>query len=653
MRANPSTFSIAMYFFQFTQLLSNSTLILQITCVILNISNKKARNKLMKKLLHLTSIFLCTFVLCFCVSPQAASANSGGTTTVSISVQYGQTEARDMLQMINAFRTNLNEAWAWNESNTQRLTYAGLSPMQYDYELERIAMLRAAEIAISFSHTRPNGTNCFTAFGNSNAYVNKGENIASGYSTASSAFEGWKETNEYYANQGHRRNMLSDSYNAIGIGHVFYNGTHYWVQEFGTTSSPNTAATAPNNNREMVNIESLSTFTPGNSTGSGNWNNNNYREYYVTFYANYGVMNENSRQYTTNQRLASLPYVSRNGYTFKGWYTQPTGGYMITTSTIFYADTAVYAQWEPYQSVFSNFSVTDVTANAATITATLPLRFIRSYGINYGTSNTYLPVNRIVDCYTSTSAITLPVTGLKPDTIYYFKLYYISENSERIESTVGSFTTKKASEYTVTFYPNGGTIEGLSSMTTTNQRLTSLPSARQDNYKFEGWYTAANGGSMITTSTDFRSDMSVFAHWTYQPAVNPPVNPPVTDTNTGNSGSTNTGSTDVSEPDDIDEAPSVEKTKLKNLKNTGKGKLKVYWKWNPYGDGYQIAYSTNKYFPSSKTKRISAGVFTDSKTITGLKKGTTYYVRVRAYQKVSGEKFYGPWSNVKKIKLKK
>ena len=180
MRANPSTFSIAMYFFQFTQLLSNSTLILQITCVILNISNKKARNKLMKKLLHLTSIFLCTFVLCFCVSPQAASANSGGTTTVSISVQYGQTEARDMLQMINAFRTNLNEAWAWNESNTQRLTYAGLSPMQYDYELERIAMLRAAEIAISFSHTRPNGTNCFTAFGNSNAYVNKGENIASG-----------------------------------------------------------------------------------------------------------------------------------------------------------------------------------------------------------------------------------------------------------------------------------------------------------------------------------------------------------------------------------------------------------------------------------------------------------------------------------------
>ncbi len=41
------------------------------------------------------------------------------------------------------------------------------------------------------------------------------------------------------------------------------------------------------------------------------------------------------------------------------------------------------------------------------------------------------------------------------------------------------------------------------------------------------------------------------------------------------------------------------------------------------------------------------------KTITGLKKGKTYYVRVRAYQKADGRKYYGNWSKVKKVKIKK
>ena len=34
-------------------------------------------------------------------------------------------------------------------------------------------------------------------------------------------------------------------------------------------------------------------------------------------------------------------------------------------------------------------------------------------------------------------------------------------------------------------------------------------------YRFEGWYTAANGGTEITTSTTFSADTTVYAHWTY------------------------------------------------------------------------------------------------------------------------------------------
>lgn len=41
-----------------------------------------------------------------------------------------------------------------------------------------------------------------------------------------------------------------------------------------------------------------------------------------------------------------------------------------------------------------------------------------------------------------------------------------------------------------------------------------------------------------------------------------------------------------------------------------------------------------------------------SKTLTGLKSGKTYQVKVRAYEKVNGEKVYGSYSAIRKVKCK-
>lgn len=50
----------------------------------------------------------------------------------------------------------------------------------------------------------------------------------------------------------------------------------------------------------------------------------------------------------TDGRLVSLPEApTRSGYTFKGWFTEPTGGTRITADTVFDADATVYAQWTP------------------------------------------------------------------------------------------------------------------------------------------------------------------------------------------------------------------------------------------------------------------------------------------------------------------
>ena len=71
-----------------------------------------------------------------------------------------------------------------------------------------------------------------------------------------------------------------------------------------------------------------------------------------------------------------------------------------------------------------------------------------------------------------------------------------------------------ATEFIVTFDGNGG-MPSVGSMTTTNQKLTSLPSASQSKNSFDGWYTEKSGGIKITTDTIFHADTIVYAHWTY------------------------------------------------------------------------------------------------------------------------------------------
>ena len=71
-----------------------------------------------------------------------------------------------------------------------------------------------------------------------------------------------------------------------------------------------------------------------------------------------------------------------------------------------------------------------------------------------------------------------------------------------------------ATEFIVTFDGNGGT-PSVGNMTTTNQKLTSLPSASQSKHSFDGWYTEKSGGTKITTDTIFHADTIVYAHWTY------------------------------------------------------------------------------------------------------------------------------------------
>ena len=175
--------------------------------------------------------------------------------TLHLSLDYGQSEARTIFNMINQMRTSSTDAWYWNLDNTTKITCNNLKELQYDYDLEKIAMVRAKEIALSYDHTRPNGQSCFTAYDISCSDM--GENIAAGQTSAVSVNKAWREDDKSYSGQGHRRNMLSGNFNCVGIGHVYYNGFHYWVEEFANRSSVNTNATVADDNKQTVSVEVL------------------------------------------------------------------------------------------------------------------------------------------------------------------------------------------------------------------------------------------------------------------------------------------------------------------------------------------------------------------------------------------------------------
>ena len=199
---------------------------------------------------------LMILMIIFTSLPLGVMEAEAATPPVKIKVTYGQTEARAMLADINAFRTSETDAWCWDMSDSTKQPCL-TTELEYDYELERVAMQRAAEIALSYDHTRPNGKACFTAY--PSGYRGMGENIAAGYASAAEVFDGWKEENESYAGQGHRRNMLSAKFKAVGIGHVVYQGCHYWVQEFGDRVK-NGAASGANDDTQIVDVDVASSY---------------------------------------------------------------------------------------------------------------------------------------------------------------------------------------------------------------------------------------------------------------------------------------------------------------------------------------------------------------------------------------------------------
>lgn len=104
----------------------------------------------------------------------------------------------------------------------------GLNPLTLNMEAHAAAEVRAQEASIEWSHTRPNGTSCFTVlkeFGIT--YWTAGENLAAGYQTGAALHNGWKNS------PGHYENMMRPNFTSVAIAvYVAPNGYPYACELF-------------------------------------------------------------------------------------------------------------------------------------------------------------------------------------------------------------------------------------------------------------------------------------------------------------------------------------------------------------------------------------------------------------------------------------
>ena len=166
--------------------------------------------------------------------------------------------------------------------------------------------------------------------------------------------------------------------------------------------------------------------------------------------------------------------------------------------------------------------------------------------------------------------------------------------------------------YKITYKLNKGKNNASNPSTYYGKKVT-LKNPSRKGYAFAGWYTDAKFKKKITSiSNSAKSDYILYAKWT---------------------------------------KVKVAKASLTSAKNSKSKQILLKYKKVSGAKGYEISYSTNKKFKKAVTKKNTAKT---SYTISKLKKGKIYYVRIRAYRMDStGKKVYGKYSSMKKVKVSK
>lgn len=183
---------------------------------------------------RLAAVLLTLLMALSTLVPAFAADAKAVPSTVTVQANAGFVNVTSEYIALNALRREpfVSQLNADNFTRTFYNTnpFDQLPVLMYNADLEKAAKVRAKEIVKLFSHTRPNGQRCFTAYPQMRAL---GENIACGQSSVTEVMIAFAEADKPYSGQGHRRNMLNPAFNAVGCACYKVGNYCYWVQCFG------------------------------------------------------------------------------------------------------------------------------------------------------------------------------------------------------------------------------------------------------------------------------------------------------------------------------------------------------------------------------------------------------------------------------------
>lgn len=299
----------------------------------------------------------------------------------------------------------------------------------------------------------------------------------------------------------------------------------FTIKTFTTTTANSTGGTASVNKSSVeYGGSAIWTATPSTGYNFSKWSNGStanpltvsnitanthitpvfvLKSYTVTWNPNGGSVSPTSTTKTHGSTLGTLPTPTRAAdvqytYTFKGWFTAATGGTQVSASTTVTKNVTYYAQWtatpRSYTATFNGNG--GGTPNPSTITKT--------YGSELGTLPTCSRTG-----YTFLGWYTASSGGTK------------ISSTTKITGTVTYYAQWSINSYTLTYNVNGGNaVSPASKSVQYGSAYGTLPTPTKSSdaeytYAFAGWYTAASGGTQVTTNTTMGAgNTTIYAHWT-------------------------------------------------------------------------------------------------------------------------------------------
>ncbi|MDE5885379.1 MAG: InlB B-repeat-containing protein [Oscillospiraceae bacterium] len=201
--------------------------------------------------------------------------------------------------------------------------------------------------------------------------------------------------------------------------------------------------------------------------------------------------------------------TDKTGYTFAGWFTQDEKQVRNGDKLAFDTIHTLYAHWKPNEYILTvnpNGGTYDNSTSAVAKSPKLIYNAGNWWTIGKATRTEYVLTGYFSEA--SGGAKIYDANGEALNSTFWKDKKYINAGNLNVYA---QWTPNK---YTVNLNANGGTVDSTSVIVTYDSRYN-LPDVSQTGYHFNGWFTAAEGGTQIVANDTVKitADQTLYAHW--------------------------------------------------------------------------------------------------------------------------------------------